>query len=193
VQQDVSKYARQITLNHGDADSGESTWSLREQAPAAIGQAMNGALALLRGVATGELDGANLDDREARGLVATATDAPTSEVHDDAIDRRRRKAKAAILTLLQAAELAAEDLDEIDEVVHRRLIELAEQRKLALQPLDSAASTVRRLGTGTIEAKMISNGHSAKLFGPYLYARFMEDGRYRSRYIGKASDSSTTR
>ena len=51
------------------------------------------------------------------------------------------------------------------------------------------ASTARRLGTGTIEAKMISNGHSVKLFGPYLYARFMEGGRYRSRYIGKASDT----
>jgi hypothetical protein len=39
---------------------------------------------------------------------------------------------------------------------------------------------------GTIEAKLVTNGRSPKLFGPYLYARFKEGGRYRSRYIGKA-------
>jgi hypothetical protein len=68
------------------------------------------------------------------------------------------------------------------------LLQLISREKPRMDQLEGPqASTVRRLGTGTIEAKMISNGHSAKLFGPYLYARFMEGGRYRSRYIGKAS------
>jgi hypothetical protein len=148
---------------------------------------------LLRAVATGDLDGTSLSDHEARALVAVAADAPAENVHADTGDRRRRKAKSAILALLQAAELGADDLDEIDQVVHVRQREVATRRRSTPEVLDSAASTARRLGTGTIEAKMISNGHSMKLFGPYLYARFMEGGRYRSRYIGKASDGSTTR
>jgi hypothetical protein len=151
------------------------------------------ALALLRGVATGELDGASLDDREARALVATAADAPAEKLHDNRIDRRRRKAKSAILALLHATELDADDLDEIDQFIHGRLSEFATRRSTLAEPLDSAAGAIRRLGTGTIEAKMISNGHSARLFGPYLYARFMDGGRYRSRYIGKASDGSPAR
>jgi hypothetical protein len=148
---------------------------------------------LLRGVATGDLNGTSLSDREARALVAVAADSPAEEVHADTGDRERRKAKSAILALLQAAELEADDLDEIDQVIHERQGEFATRRRSTPEVPDSAASTARRLGTGTIEAKMISNGHSVKLFGPYLYTRFMEGGRYRSRYIGKAPDGSTTR
>jgi hypothetical protein len=143
---------------------------------------------LLCGVATGDLDETSLSDREARALVAVAADAPAEKVHADEADRRCRKAKSAVLALLQAAELEADDLDEIDRVVHERQGELATRRRSTPEVPDGAASTAWRLGTGTIEAKMISNGHSARLFGPYLYARFMEGGRYRSRYIGKASD-----
>jgi hypothetical protein len=170
------------------------TSGLREQARAAIEAGdKRHALLLLRGVATGDLDGTGLSDSEARGLVAVAADAPAQKFHADTGERRRRKAKSAILALLQAAELEADDLDEIDHVVHERQSALATRRRSTPEVPDSAASTARRLGTGTIEAKMIANGHSVKLFGPYLYVRFMEGGRYRSRYIGKASDGSATR
>src|SRR5262249_26972038 len=108
------------------------------------------------------------------------------KVPADTGDRQRRKAKSTILALLQAAELDADDLDEIDQVVHERQGALATRRRGTLEVSGGVASTTRRVGTGTIEAKMISNGHRARLFGPYLYARFMEGGRYRSRYIGKA-------
>jgi hypothetical protein len=138
-----------------------------------------------RGVASGELDGASLDDGEARALVATAS---TPEPRNESL-KRSRKTRSAILALLQVAELEADDLDEIDAVMHARLMQVNSREKLRLEQLESQASTVRGLGTGTIEAKMISNGHSAKLFGPYLYARFMEGGRYRSRYIGKPPSS----
>jgi hypothetical protein len=124
---------------------------------------------LLRGVATGDLDGTSLSDREARALVAVAADAPAEKIHADTGDRRRREAKSTILALLQVAELEADDLDEIDRVVHERQRELATQRRSTADVPDSTASSARRLGTGTIEAKMISNGHSVRLFGPYLY------------------------
>jgi hypothetical protein len=118
---------------------------------------------------------------------------PAEKVHAETGGRQRRKEKSAILALLQAAQLGAADLDEIDQVIHERQSALATRRRSTPEVPDDAASTARRLGTGTIEAKMISNGHSVRLFGPYLYARFMEGGRYRSRYVGKASDGSTTK
>jgi hypothetical protein len=67
---------------------------------------------------------------------------------------------------------------------HRALVLPAEYQ--AWETAYAARQTTQE-GTGTIEAKMISNGHSARLFGPYLYARFTDGGRYRSRYIGKAT------
>jgi hypothetical protein len=69
---------------------------------------------------------------------------------------------------------------------HARLRRLAEEAGRERARAAARAATARRLGSGTIEAKLVTNGRSAKRFGPYLYARFTEGGRYRSRYIGKA-------
>ena len=120
--------ARRGTADHPNQSRGElasSTSGLREQARAAIETGdKRRALLLLRGVATADLDGTSLSDREARALVAVAADAPAEKVHAETGDRQRRKAKSAILALLQTAELEADDLDEIDQVVHERQREL---------------------------------------------------------------------
>jgi hypothetical protein len=49
------------------------------------------------------------------------------------------------------------------------------------------------LGTSLYDQISDRKGCRQSRTGLYAYARFMEGGRYRSRYIGKASDGGTTR
>ena len=42
-----------------------------------------------------------------------------------------------------------------------------------------------RLGGVWLELKYIPDRDSDKLYGPYLYARWREGGRQKSRYLGK--------
>jgi hypothetical protein len=99
--------------------------------------------------------------------------------------------KQSRITVCGAAKLRSEafdrqDLLEIRAIADERLDELERQQRLEMEQLQAVAAKSRRLASGRIEAKMVTNGKSARQFGPYLYARFMEDGHYRSRYIGKA-------
>lgn len=66
--------------------------------------------------------------------------------------------------------------------------ELRELRELqsALGGLQAAlqrASKSARQSKGHIEEKYITRGH--KQHGPYLYLRYWEDGKLRSKYLGK--------
>jgi hypothetical protein len=49
-----------------------------------------------------------------------------------------------------------------------------------------SATRARRLGSVWLELKSIPDADSGRTYGPYLYGRWREAGRKRSRYIGKA-------
>jgi hypothetical protein len=160
----------------------EQRAALREHARRAIEQGdRRRALALPRRVAAGELEGADLADRDAQALVATAAEQPTaSDEQRRMAYGRAQQARRTVLELLTLEALDREDLLEIDAAVHTRLDELSRQAQHERARTQALAASTHRLGTGTIEAKLISNGRSAKRFGPYLYARYREGGRDRS-------------
>ena len=70
-------------------------------------------------------------------------------------------------------------LDELDRELH----EQEEERQRAEQM--GGGQTRRRLGAGSLEAKLIRG------FGPYLYYRFREGSRHRSLYVGKVAPANS--
>jgi len=147
------------------------------------------ALALLRDVAEGSVDGSDIDAASAETLVSFATE--KHDAHDAGRVARWQAAETAaheVLDLLAAYRFQERDLLEMRQHIDNQLARRQGEDAGSKATLAHEAGSARRLGTGTIEAKMISNGHSAKLYGPYLYARFWSEGRYRSRYIGKVTE-----
>jgi len=108
------------------------------------------ALDLLAAVARGELPGDDLEPVVSEALVATA--------------RAEQQRDRAALARYEQARTAGEQEREPEQPESMRI----------------ASDSRRRLGAGSLEAKLI-RGH-----GPYLYFRYREGGRHRSVYIGKA-------
>ena len=125
-------------------------------------------------------------DREpvvSEALVATARAA--QEERDRAALARYEQVHAVseqIVQLLRSTPWDRSDLariravlDDLDQV--RREQEDERQRDEQM----GGSQSRRRLGTGSLEAKLIRG------FGPYLYYRFREGGRHRSMYVGKVA------
>lgn len=145
------------------------------------------ALDLLAAVARGELPADDLEPVVSEALVATAR--AEQQERDRAALARYEQARAAgaqMLHLLRATPWDHADLARIRAVLDELDQELIDQEKEPEQPerIRTASDSRRRLGAGSLEAKLI-RGH-----GPYLYFRYREGGRHRSVYVGKAAPKS---
>jgi len=145
------------------------------------------ALDLLAGVARGEVPGHDLEPMVSEALVATAR--AEQEERDRAALARYQQTQAAshqIVQLLRSTPWDRADLAGIRAVLDELDQELIDQEREREQPegMRTARDSRRRLGAGSLEAKLI-RGH-----GPYLYFRYREGGRHRSVYVGKAAPKS---
>jgi hypothetical protein len=145
------------------------------------------ALEVLARIARGELPAEALEPVVSDALVATAR--AEQEERDRAALARYQQAQAAtrqILNLLRSTPWDRSDLARIRGVVDQldqALREQEEERQRDEQM--GGGQSRRRLGTGSLEAKLIRG------FGPYLYFRFREGGRHRSLYVGKVPPASS--
>jgi hypothetical protein len=137
------------------------------------------ALDLLGAVARAELPADDLDPVVSEALVATAR--ARHEERDRAALARYRQAQDAaeqVVRLLQATAWDRAQLARIRAVLAQLEEQLTNQEQERPEPVPAAAEG-RRLGRGSLEAKLIRG------YGPYLYYRFREGGRHRSVYISK--------
>ncbi len=145
------------------------------------------ALDLLAAVARGDVPADNLEAGVSEALVATAR--AEQEERDCAALARYQQTQAAAEQVLQLLRTTPWDradltrlravLDELDGELRRQEPEHARTERM-----DGANQSRRRLGRGSLEAKLIRG------YGPYLYYRFRAGGRHRSVYVGKAGPSS---
>ena len=149
-----------------------------------------GALRLLRAHVEGELDLSSVPPEAGDVLVATArgvdnTQAATAVLAS--IDDRQR-ARDQVIQLLTASHFGSADLAVIRGVLESLEAQALQAEALARAeelPADSATRG-RRIGSVWLELKYIPEADSGRTYGPYLYGRWRESGRKRSRYIGKA-------
>jgi len=140
------------------------------------------ALDLLAGVARGEVPGHDLEPVVSEALVATAR--AEQQERDRAALARYQQTQAAshqIVQLLRSTPWDRADLARIRAVLDELDQELVDQeeKREPTKRTPTASDGRRRLGAGSLEAKLI-RGH-----GPYLYFRYREGGRHRSVYVGK--------
>ena len=62
----------------------------------------------------------------------------------------------------------------------------AEEQAAREEVSDADAAPIRRVGSVWLEMKYIRDAASGKAYGPYLYGRWRDASRKRSKYIGKA-------
>jgi hypothetical protein len=169
--------------------------TLAEQAPNSRGAAMvsarhaiehgdrSRALEVLARIARGELSAEDLEPVVSDALVATAR--AEREERDRAALARYQQAQAVseqIVQLLRSTSWDRSDLARIRDVLGKLDQELREQEEERQRDEQrGGGQSRRRLGTGSLEAKLIRG------FGPYLYYRFREGGRHRSMYVGKVA------
>jgi hypothetical protein len=142
----------------------------------------SGALEVLAHIARGELPAEDLEPVVSEALVATAR--AEQEERDRAALARYQQAQAAtrqILDILRSTPWDRSDLARIRVVLDELDQALREQEEERQREQMGGGQSRRRLGTGSLEAKLIRG------FGPYLYYRFREGGRHRSMYVGKVA------
>jgi hypothetical protein len=143
----------------------------------------SGALEVLARIARGELSAEDLEPVVSDALVATAR--AEREERDRAALARYQQAQAVseqIVQLLRSTSWDRSDLARIRDVLGKLDQELREQEEERQRDEQrGGGQSRRRLGTGSLEAKLIRG------FGPYLYYRFREGGRHRSMYVGKVA------
>jgi hypothetical protein len=131
----------------------------------------------------GELPAEDLEPVVSEALVATAR--AEQEERDRAALARYQQAQAVseqIVQLLRSTSWDRSDLARIRVVLDefdQALREQEEEEEERLREQMGGGQSRRRLGTGSLEAKLIRG------FGPYLYYRFREGGRHRSMYVGR--------
>jgi hypothetical protein len=144
-----------------------------------------GALALLHILLTdGPETAATLTPVLAQALIATAR---TELDADDQLARHRfeeaRAARTEICRLLGAAPLDDDDLATIRSVLERRERQLQDEQNQRLDEQRAGGSPeTLRLGLGWLERYWVG-----RRWGPYLRARWRQDGRKRMKYIGKVA------
>jgi len=142
------------------------------------------ALEVLARVARGELPAEDLEPVVSDALVATAR--AEQEERDRAALARYEAAQTArdqILQLLRSTAWDRADLARIRAVVDELDQELLEQEQERQHEDVIGGQGRRRLGGGSLEAKLIRG------YGPYLYYRFRQGGRHRSIYVGKPAST----
>jgi len=146
----------------------------------------SGALALLRVLLNnGPELAATLTPVLAEALIATARDELDADdrLARDAFDEARA-ARDEICRLLQTAPLDTDDLATIRLVLDSREHQLQDekQQRMAEQRAGGSPETVR-LGLGWLERYWVG-----RRWGPYVRARWRQEGRKRMKYIGKIAE-----
>jgi hypothetical protein len=151
------------------------------------------ALRLLHDYVRGQLDLSGMPVGVGDALVETASGKKTTSTDGSASAvvelRRMERAREQVIRLLQTSRFGSADLAVIRRTLDSlelevREVEAAERRK----DLPAGFTTeARRLGSVWLELKYIPDADSGRVYGPYLYGRWRQAGRKRSRYIGKPS------
>jgi hypothetical protein len=147
-------------------------------------------LRLLRAFVEGQLDLSNVPAEVGDALVGTARghkDGQTATAVLASIDDRQR-AREQVIQLLTESHFGSADLAMIRRVLESLKAQALEAEALAQaeEVPAGAATRARRFGSVWLELKYIPDADSGRTYGPYLYGRWREAGRKRSRYIGKA-------
>jgi hypothetical protein len=145
------------------------------------------ALALLDGLRNATTDeGRQLAPALAEALVATARGEAEDESDRQALAavEQVRSALRQILDWLGSLPFDAEDLADIDVAIAARRREHEQAMRDDEGRMASGNTFGRSLGAGWLEWRWVSK-RSGRKFGPYVYYRWREGGRKRTKYVGK--------
>jgi hypothetical protein len=122
----------------------------------------------------------------AEALVATARGASDDEGDLQALRavEQTRSALRQILDWLEHLPFDAEDLADIDVAIAERRREYEQAVREDEARLTSGGTPGRALGAGWLEWRWVSKP-SGRKHGPYVYFRWREAGRKRTKYVGK--------
>jgi hypothetical protein len=149
------------------------------------------ALKLLRAHVQGHVDLSTVPNTLADALVETAGRLHGSDVPDTtaAAVHRANHARERVIYLITHSGFTSADLAEIRRVLDTVEADPREDEDRArrddLRTPADAEVNARRVGSVWLELKYIPDPDSDRQYGPYLYGRWHENGRKRSRYIGK--------
>jgi hypothetical protein len=100
-----------------------------------------------------------------------------------------------LVRAIQSARLSRSDLAAIDAALTTARASVPADLDTAPEPPSAPVVTTvaapRWVGSYWLELKYIPDRSGQWEYGPYLYARWREGGRQRSRYIGKRPPTST--
>ena len=163
---------------------------LLSRARAAIAdQDQPSALQLLRELAEGGILAETLAPAVGDALVATARGAKQDAADRAALIRLKliQETREQVIELLERTPFGRADLAAIRDVVTALEASAGQAEEQAAREDitggDSAA--MRRVGSVWLEMKYIPDAASGKTYGSYVYGRWRDSGRERSRYIGK--------
>jgi DNA-binding helix-hairpin-helix protein with protein kinase domain len=125
-------------------------------------------------------------------LVAAAVEQP--DAADLARRRAYRRVQAQLAHLVHwittAEPLELVDLEQLQAALdaRRRALESerAEQERRERREAAAGRRRLRRVGSGWLDHKLITDRATGKVYGPYSYYRYRAGGRHRSLYVGKA-------
>jgi len=172
-------------------DNQQRQGELLSRARAAIAdQDQQSALQLLRELAEGSILPESLAPAVGDALVATARGAKQDAADRAAITRLRivEETRDQVIELLERTPFGRADLAAIRDVVAALEASAghAEEQAAREEVAGANSAPVGRVGSVWLEMKYIRDAASGKQYGPYLYGRWRDAGRKRSKYIGKA-------
>ena len=148
------------------------------------------ALQLLRELAEGSILPESLAPAVGDALVATARGAKQDAADRAALTRLKivEETRDQVIELLERTPFGRADLAAIRDVVAalEASASHAEEQAAREEVAGADSAPIRRVGSVWLEMKYIRDAASGKAYGPYLYGRWRDAGRKRSKYIGKA-------
>jgi len=148
------------------------------------------ALRLLRELAEGGILAEPLAPAVGDALVATARGAKQDAADRAALTRLEivEAARDQIIDLLERTPFGRADLAAIRDMIAalEAAADAAEEQAAREEVSGADTAPIRRVGSVWLEMKYIRDAASGKAYGPYLYGRWRDSGRKRSKYIGKA-------
>ncbi len=149
------------------------------------------ALQLLREMAEGGILAETLAPAVGDALVATARGTKQDTADRAALTRLKivEETRDQVIELLEWTPFGRADLAVIREVVAALEASAgqADEQAAREEVVGADWAPTRRVGSVWLEMKYIRDAASGKAYGPYLYGRWRDSGRKRSKYIGRAA------